>query len=170
MAPVSAFFSGRCNVNVSTPSDISVFTCSVTTLSLRRRRGPASFQRYHRGSQSTAAPPRRKRGGCIIDLRAKGRRERIIKREARPRRNVNLLGLRIHGVFRQRLQMLPTAQRSQPSDVRAVVHGKVAAVAFAVDGAFSVGWPKFAAFGDSLTVRANLSVRTDLRWRAASKS
>ena len=51
--------------------------------------------------------------------------------------------------------MLPTAQRSQPSNVLAVVHGKVAAVAFAVDGAFCVGRPKFAAFGDSLTVRAN---------------
>src|SRR5947209_8000483 len=40
MAPVSAFFfSGRCNVNVRTPSDISLFTCSVTALSSGDRAG-----------------------------------------------------------------------------------------------------------------------------------
>ena len=45
---------------------------------------------------------------------------------------MHLLVLGIHRVFRQRLQMLPAAQRAEPADAGAVMHRKVAAVALLI--------------------------------------
>ena len=59
---------------------------------------------------------------------------------------MHLFVLRIHRVFRQRLQVLPAAQRAQPSDAGPIMHGKIAAVALAIDGAFRVRWPQLSAF------------------------
>src|ERR1700722_13491294 len=72
---------------------------------------------------------------------------------------MNLLILRVHGVFRQRLQMLPATQRAEPSDIRSIVNGKIAAIALAVDGTLGVGRAELAALGDGLAVRADQPLR-----------
>ena len=92
----------------------------------------------------------------MIPLR---RRKGIIKREARPRRDVDLLVLGVHGVFRQRLQVLPAAQRAEPPDVGAIVHREIAAVAFAEHGAFGMGRPQLSALGDGLAVGTDQPLR-----------
>src|SRR3982074_694711 len=48
--------------------------------------------------------------------------------------------------------MLPAAQGTEPSDVRAIMDGEVAAVALAEHGAFGMGRPQFAALGDGLAI------------------
>ena len=72
---------------------------------------------------------------------------------------MDLLVLRVHRVFRQRLQMLPAAQSPQPSDIRAIVHGEIAAIALAIDGALRVRRPQLPAFCDGLAVRTNQPLR-----------
>src|SRR5579864_7058650 len=72
---------------------------------------------------------------------------------------MNLLVLRVHRVFRQRLQVLPAAQGAEPADVRALVYGKIAAVALAIDGAFGVSRTQLAPLGDGLAVRPDQPLR-----------
>src|SRR5471032_775875 len=64
----------------------------------------------------------------VIDLPAKRMRERVVQREARPGADVNLLILGVHRVFRQWLQVLPAAQRTEPADVGAIMDGEIASV------------------------------------------
>ena len=75
----------------------------------------------------------------VVDFVTERVRERVIQREARPRRDVHLFVLRVHCVFRQRLEVLPAAEGAQATEIRAGEHGEVAAVSFAVNGAFRVG-------------------------------
>ncbi len=93
-------------------------------------------------------------GRGVVDLRAQGEGERVIQRETWPRRHMHLLVLGVHGVFRQRLQMLPATQRTKPPDAGAIMDSKIAAVAFAIDGAFGVGRPQLAPPGDGLAIGA----------------
>ena len=72
---------------------------------------------------------------------------------------MNLLVLGVHRVFRQRLQMLPAAQRADPADIGAIMDGEVAAVAFAEHGAFGMGRPQLAALGDGLAVGTDQPLR-----------
>jgi len=72
---------------------------------------------------------------------------------------MHLLVLGIHRVFRQRLQMLPAAQRTEPADTGAVMHRKVAAVALAIDGALGMGRPQLAPLGDGLAVGPDQPLR-----------
>src|SRR5262245_53783481 len=72
---------------------------------------------------------------------------------------MNLLVLRIHRVLRQRLQMFPAAERAQPPDIGPVMYGKVAAVAFAIDGSLGMRRTQLAAPGDGLAVRADQPLR-----------
>ena len=88
----------------------------------------------------------------VVDFPAKRMREGVVQREARPGADVNLLVLGIHRVFRQRLQMLPAAQRTEPSHVSAIMDGEVAAVALAEHGAFGMGRPQLAALRNGLAV------------------
>src|SRR6202034_4463596 len=55
-------------------------------------------------------------------------------------------------VFRERLQMLPAAQCTEPADVGAIMDGEIAAVALAEHGALGMGRPELAAFGDGLAI------------------
>ena len=72
---------------------------------------------------------------------------------------MHLFVLGIHGVFRQRLQMLPAAQRAEPPDVGAIMDREVAAVAFAEHRALGMGRPQLAALGDGLAVGADQPLR-----------
>src|ERR1700726_133997 len=72
---------------------------------------------------------------------------------------MDLLVLGVHGVFRKRLQMLPAAERAEPTDIRPLVYRKVAAVTFAIDGTLGMRRPKFSAFGDGLAVGTDQPLR-----------
>jgi len=89
--------------------------------------------------------------GRAVDLRPEGIGGAGVKAEARPGRDMHLLVLGIHGIFGQRLQMFPAAQGAKPAD-RRVVHGYVAAVAFAEHGALDMGRLELAPPCDRLTV------------------
>jgi len=73
----------------------------------------------------------------VVDLGAKGVGAAAVQREARPGGDVHLLVLRVHRILRQRLQVLPAAQRADAPE-RGVVDGQVAAVALAEHGALDV--------------------------------
>ncbi|EWS53747.1 hypothetical protein X551_03450 [Methylibium sp. T29] len=75
--------------------------------------------------------------GGGVHLRAQRMGAAAVEREAGPGGDVHLLVLRVHRVLRQRLQMLPAAQRADASE-RGVVHAEVAAVALAEHGALHV--------------------------------
>ena len=95
----------------------------------------------------------------VVDFPAQRMRERVVQREARPGADVNLLVLGVHRVFRQRLQMLPAAQRAEPADVGAIMDGEIAAVAFAEHGALGMGRPELAALGDGLAIGTDQPLR-----------
>ena len=97
--------------------------------------------------------------GGVVDLMAERMRERVVQRKARPGADMHLLVLGVHRVFRQRLQMLPAAQRTEPSDIGAIMDREVAAVAFAEHGALGMGRPQLAALGDGLAVGADQPLR-----------
>jgi hypothetical protein len=90
----------------------------------------------------------------IVDLGAERVRERIVERKARPGGDVHLLILRIHGVFGERLQMLPAAQGAEPADVQRV-HREMRAVAFAEHRALGMRRLELATLGDGFAVRAD---------------
>lgn len=64
---------------------------------------------------------------------------------------MDLLILSEHGVFRQRLEMLPAAQRADFAQF-AVMHRQVTPVALAEHRAFHMGGFQLAAFGDGAAI------------------
>ena len=72
---------------------------------------------------------------------------------------MHLFVLGVHREFRQRLQVLPAAQRAEPSDVGAIVNREIAAVAFAEHGAFGMGRPQFPALRNGFAVGADQPLR-----------
>ena len=97
--------------------------------------------------------------GGVVDLMAERMRERIVQRKTRPGADMHLLVLGVHRVFRQRLQVLPAAQRAEPADVGAIMDREIAAVAFAEHGALGMGRPQFPALGDGFAVGADQPLR-----------
>ena len=71
---------------------------------------------------------------------------------------MNLLVLRVHRIFRQRLKMLPAAQRADAPDVERM-DGEIAAIAFAEHGPLRVGRLELAALEGRLAVRADAPLR-----------
>lgn len=70
-----------------------------------------------------------------------------------------MLVLRVHCVFRQRLQMFPAAQRTEAADIRTIMDREIAAVALAIDGSFGMGRTQLAPRRDGFPVRADQPLR-----------
>jgi hypothetical protein len=95
----------------------------------------------------------------IIRFPPERKGERLVHREARPRSDMDLLVLGIHGVFGEWLQMLPAARRGEPPDVGSFMHRNVATVAFAEHFPLHMGWSQLAALGDGFAIGADQPLR-----------
>ena len=87
----------------------------------------------------------------VIDLGAERMGERVVERERRPGRHMDLLVLGVHRVFGERLQMFPAAQRAEATN-RQGVYREVAPVTLAEYGALCVRRLELASLRNGLAV------------------
>src|SRR5206468_11544234 len=60
-----------------------------------------------------------------------------------------------HRVLRQRLKMLPAAQRAEPTELRDGMHGKIAAIALTEGRPLGMRRPQLTALGNGLSIGGN---------------